>query len=604
MSAKRVSVQPADRHFCKPEDIALKSFFLGPQSENAIWFQSCVDQLLRRWFEWRQNKFIEDGRAISSKDQASAAFKACRSDIDQALALLSTRLEDEVPKYSPRYVGHMFSEVSLPAMLGHIAALLHNPNIISGESARVGVQIEDEAIADLAKMVGYESPHAAGHFTSGGTVANYEAVLRAKFRVAIWLSAGAAYAECYGTIPDPFQDAAMGWPKFLQLCDDIKAKSVDLTQRLKNWNFESLGFHKFQRKYMDTFHVPLQHPVLLVSAHCHYSWPKAAAFLGFGDETIRAIELNADGVMDIGDLKTQIDRARLNAHPVLMITSVMGTTELGAVDPIAEIHESLRYFKDVKNSDFWHHIDAAYGGFLCSMGDSQLSGCSSRLKQALRAACQSTSITIDPHKLGYVPYSAGVILIRDAKDYGLKSIDAPYIQYSGTDKGPFTFEGSRPATGAAATWMISKSLGFDSDGFGRIVARTIANKQTVERELQKIGPPVYVADHADSNIVCFVVAGKEEFHQQTNERTETIYKRLSGKQNAPFIVSKTTLYHSDYSKYLLRLTARWNGRMDEHGLTLIRMCLMNPFFTSKETDVDYVSELVAVIANVAKHSMD
>ena len=139
---------------CKPEDIALKSLFLGPQSENAIWLKSSIDELFTRWFEWRQGRFVEDGRAISPQDQASPEFKKSRKKMTSVLGELSARFEEEVPKYSPRYIGHMFSEVALPAMLGHVAALLHNPNIISGESARVGVVIEDEAISSLCEMIG------------------------------------------------------------------------------------------------------------------------------------------------------------------------------------------------------------------------------------------------------------------------------------------------------------------------------------------------------------------------------------------------------------------------------------------------------------------
>ena len=192
---------------CKPEDIALKSLFLGPQSENALWMQSSVTDLLVRWFDWRQARHVEDGRAISGHDQATMEFKKQRKMTSEVLNELSMRFEGEVPKYSPRYAGHMFSEVALPAMLGHIAALLHNPNIISRESARVGVQVEDEAIAELLKMVGYKVEASTGHFTSGGTVANFESVARARARVALWMAVGASFSDLTQLVPDLCRDA-------------------------------------------------------------------------------------------------------------------------------------------------------------------------------------------------------------------------------------------------------------------------------------------------------------------------------------------------------------------------------------------------------------
>ena len=94
-------------------------------------------------------------------------------------------LEAETPKYTPRYMGHMVSELSLPAIFGHFATLLHNPNITSREAAKVGSVLEAEAVAMLATMVGY-GKSARGHFTCGGTIANFEAIWRARFRLPVF----------------------------------------------------------------------------------------------------------------------------------------------------------------------------------------------------------------------------------------------------------------------------------------------------------------------------------------------------------------------------------------------------------------------------------
>ena len=75
----------------------------------------------------------------------------------------------------------MVSEISLPALLGHFAVLLHNPNILMRATATSSSVIEDEAIAMLAAMLGFDPSKARGHFTSGGTVANFEGVWRARY---------------------------------------------------------------------------------------------------------------------------------------------------------------------------------------------------------------------------------------------------------------------------------------------------------------------------------------------------------------------------------------------------------------------------------------
>src|SRR3989344_5404911 len=167
---------------CDPKDIALKCFFLGPQAENGPWVSQSIQEILSSWYQWRQSLFPQDGNAISQNDQDSSYFVEYQGNFNQQLKILLQRFEAEIPKFSPRYIGHMFSEISLPALIGHFITLLHNPNNVSSESSLVGTEIEKESITALCKMVGFKELEACGHFTSGGTIANFEAYLRARER--------------------------------------------------------------------------------------------------------------------------------------------------------------------------------------------------------------------------------------------------------------------------------------------------------------------------------------------------------------------------------------------------------------------------------------
>jgi glutamate/tyrosine decarboxylase-like PLP-dependent enzyme len=578
---------------CKPEDIGLKSFFLGPQSENAIWFQSSVSQLLVRWFEWRQGRQVEDGRAISPKDQASPEFQKQRKITTDILADLSKRFEEEVPKYSPRYAGHMFSEVALPAMLGHIAALLHNPNTISGESARVGVQIENEAIEELLKMIGYSPSEGTGHFTSGGTVANFEAVVRARGRMALWMAGGAALAELNGSIPDPCRDAVVGWQAFDRVILELSQRDPAWESRLDSWNFEKTGFHHFASCLNDVFGVSIDHPVMLVPSHKHYSWQKAARLFGFGDETMKLIHLDARGRMDVGHLNARIQQAKNHDHPVMMVVSVSGTTELGVVDPIGDVASTLR-----QAGFIWHHVDAAYGGFLATLTKDVYPEMSDELQAGLASISASDSVTIDPHKLGYVPYSAGVFMVAQKRNYCLRSIEAPYIQYSGLDRGPMTLEGSRSGTGVAATWMVAKTMGLTPNGFGRVLARNMHARRLLEQELSKAKMPAHIVQTTDSNVLCFVMAREGEPLSVVNTRTKAMHEKLS-QPDSRFIVSTTTIDWQHYGALCERFAGSWGASCDVHEIVLIRMCLMNPFFMSKETAIFYPEAFVHEIDSLA-----
>jgi hypothetical protein len=213
---------------CHPTEIALKSFFLGPQSENAEWLLDQFQEILRSWFAWRKGSFPQDGIAIGGADQESSEFKARQRRMRALLEELTQRFEAELPKFSPRYVGHMFSEISAPALLGYVLTLLHNPNIIARESATVAADIENEAIAALGQMLGLEQAH--GHFTSGGTVANYEAVVRANARLHSWMAMGAVHKVRSGSVLSLFQSAHLGWSRYEQWRADIPDQ--DLTSFL------------------------------------------------------------------------------------------------------------------------------------------------------------------------------------------------------------------------------------------------------------------------------------------------------------------------------------------------------------------------------------
>ncbi len=108
----------------------------------------------------------------------------------------------------------MVADVALPALMGHMAVLLHNPNLTSKEAAKVGAVLEDEMISMLGEMVGFDPVKVRGHATGGGTVANFEAIWRARFRQDHWLSLALYMFEEKGVRLDLFDACHMGWDKF------------------------------------------------------------------------------------------------------------------------------------------------------------------------------------------------------------------------------------------------------------------------------------------------------------------------------------------------------------------------------------------------------
>ncbi|MEN0059552.1 MAG: pyridoxal-dependent decarboxylase [Bdellovibrio sp.] len=568
---------------CSAEEASLKSLFLGPQAENREWVSSQIQLLLQSWFQWRSEFRPADGRAISEADIASPAYRERRAHTEEVLRELAARFEKEIPKFSPRYIGHMFSEISLPSLFGHILTLLHNPNNISGESSRFGVLVEEEAVAALAQMVGFPS-QAIGHFTSGGTIANFEAVYRARTRCYSWMSAGV------DTPLSVFESSAKGWDRF---------KEISQTTPESREEFNPFAGNPFAvaARISAKIDRPFLGPVLLVPEHKHYSWTKSANVFGLGAEAFWSVALNEKGHLDVADLREKIYKAQREDRPIVMIVSVVGTTELGMIDPVDEVQNLLDLLKKNHGWHLWHHVDAAYGGFMCSLTGEQAEVrevLSSEGQSALKAVGRVDSITIDPHKLGYVPYSSGAFIAADSRDYYQSSFGAPYVDFSrSVDKGPFTLEGSRSAAGAVATWMASQCVGLSQDGYGRIIARTIRLRREFEAHLQESIPDIYLAPHVDANLLGFCIAKKGESLQTTNERTLRLYHLLN--EGPEFSVSKTKLTSRNYKKYFQHLTSSWNAQHDSEELALIRLCIMNPFFKSVEMNVSYQELFVKTV---------
>ena len=557
-----------------PAAVIAGACFPGPRSENESWVRGEFQAVLDQWFDWRKRLFVDDPGLAGSVGGSSPDGLEKREVLSRELARLCEALTAETPTYTPRYIGHMKAEVSLPALLGWLAAMLHNPNNTSRESSKVGTVIEAEAVAMLAAMVGYDPAKAEGHFTSGGTVANFEAVWRARYRLDHWLSLGLYVAEKTGEALDVFAAAHMGWDRFRVLWTEHGVTDAVL------------------RRYSATVGVPADiwrrisrasgrdylGPVLLVPGNKHYSWSKAANLFGLGEESLWAVDLDAEGRLDVDDLERLIRRAQAAGRPVLMAVGVAGTTETGEIDPIDVLHDRLERWEAEHGLHIWRHVDAAWGGFLCAIpGGPDEDVLTPASIAALRAIGRADSITIDPHKLGYVPYACGAFLTRDTARYAVSAFDAPYLDRPelGDGKWSSTLEGSRSAAGAAATWLSGRVIGFGPSGLGALLAETVRTRQAFETALRAALPEVRFLEPADANIVCFSIAARGDALSDANRRTAALFDQIH--HSPEFSVSKTTL-GPDYAAAVARHVDGYGGVVDAPGMVLIRCVFMNPYW--------------------------
>jgi glutamate/tyrosine decarboxylase-like PLP-dependent enzyme len=98
-------------------------------------------------------------------------------DLDALGAVLremAGRLRENYPYHHPLYIGQMLKPPHPVARTAYALAMYLNPNNHALDGGRATSIMEKEAVGQIARMFGWESH--LGHLTSGGTMANFEAL--------------------------------------------------------------------------------------------------------------------------------------------------------------------------------------------------------------------------------------------------------------------------------------------------------------------------------------------------------------------------------------------------------------------------------------------
>ena len=562
-----------------------QQLFIGPQAEQRESLSRFLQQLLQLVAERREQRFPEDPQwGIGSDSVAAEADSAICLALERLLGLLRR----EIPTFSPRYLGHMVSDISIPALLGHLAMLFENANLASREAALVASQLETEAINLLADMVGFAPEPVRGHFTSGGTLANFEAVWRARYRQDHWLALG-IWLRAHGhSEASLFELAHCGWDFY----EDKMTRHGLVDADLAPYSGVLHGGVKVAEQIAASLHDRWPEPVIIVPGNKHYSWPKAANVFGMGVESVWACELDALGRLDPVSLIKLLDKAQRDRRPVMMVVTVAGTTELGMIDPVDQVADILDDRMRHQGLHFWHHIDAAYGGYFCSTLGGHDCVLSDTSRAAFRAFSRASSVTLDPHKLGFVPYACGAFLVPDARSYRVSTIHAPYLE--NTQDAPFpswstTLEGSRAATGASAVWLSAQVLPLTPEGHGAYLNASLGITRELQATIAEVSPVIRLLPCGDTNLICFSVAEAGETLGQANTRTERV---ISYFRDSPELsVTRTHLGVASYRRLIVSVVDNWGGTIDVDQMTVVRMVVMNPYLESADIKVRIAATL-------------
>ena len=267
------------------------STHLGPHEPNSTLFPQREER--ERLHHWLTREMLKANERIASgpvtptldleafrQELAGFDFVVPRA-IDELLSWTVHKMEHGLVHLThPRYFGLFNPAPVFPAECADRIVNAVNPQLASSATSPAAVEIEAHVIRAVARRAGLPM-EATGHFTSGGSEANYTALL------------------CALTQIEP--------------------------------GYAQHGARAFAGA-----------PVFYTSRDCHIAWLKIAHQVGIGRSAVQLVATDGRGRMDPLALTAAIAADRKQGRVPVMIVSTAGTTGAGAIDPLPECTQIAR----------------------------------------------------------------------------------------------------------------------------------------------------------------------------------------------------------------------------------------------------------------------
>ena len=165
--------------------------------------------------------------------------------------------------------------------------------------------------------------------------------------------------------------------------------------------------------------APLDRLVAYGSSEAHSSVERGARVAGLAH--VRLLEVDDAFALRPDALRAAIEQDRADGLVPAIVTSAIGTTGTGAVDPVAAVADLAG------EHGLWHHVDAAWAGsaMLCE---------EQRPHQA--GAERADSYTFNPHKWLFTNFDCNVLWVADREPLiASLSIVPPYLRNAASESG-------------------------------------------------------------------------------------------------------------------------------------------------------------------------
>jgi aromatic-L-amino-acid decarboxylase len=209
---------------------------------------------------------------------------------------------------------------------------------------------------------------------------------------------------------------------------------------------------------------------------------------------------------------------------------VAGATSTGVIDPLEQLAEVAR------ENDCWYHVDAAYGGPLAF---------SPQHKDRLRGIERADSVTFDPHKWMFVPFSCGATLVRDGGRVLRDAFDMT-PEYLSEDRGGADVEFDFFRYGQMGTrrfnslklWMAIKFMG--REGYAKTVERQIELTKYLAQQIDQLKDFTRVGE-VETAVCCFRFLPQPDLSGAETDRLQQSLQQIIERSGEAWLT--TTVLH-------------------------------------------------------------
>ncbi|MFM9280550.1 pyridoxal phosphate-dependent decarboxylase family protein [Paenibacillus jiagnxiensis] len=328
---------------------------------------------------------------------------------------------------------------------------------------------------------------------------------------------------------------------------------------------------------------------VLCSEAAHDSLLRSMEAVGIGSGHLIRVRTLPDNSMDLVELKDQLIRVIRSGGTPICIVATTGTSDAMGIDDVEEIYHLAAILCSVYNVPRPHiHADSVLGGIFAffngyDFAANPFSFGPETLHALYRIQCKmaklrfADSLCFDFHKLGQLPYSSSMLLLKDAKDLQLIDLTAE-------------------ETPSRSFGIYSALLAFGTEGYQQMLGHLVEVNIAFRKALKMNIPEAVIVNRFNpGNITLFRIypGGVSRFAEELNgectkdevERTNLLNERLFERLGQ----RRERMSFDHTKKYLSVLTE------DQHTMPLYAAKLS---VISPHTGTEHVDEIVLFLKEI------